>query len=540
MRGGIQFFALNDLSPFFSPRIRWLTALAVAAVLAVNAAAIWSIAVARRAAREHAGQVLRLETSARAREIESILARTRADLVFLSGSAAFSSLETALGSSDPREARWRRLWAEGSALLFLRGHPEVRHLSVRSRRGAGLVQAGRRGGIPVLWRHSGPGSRAPRAGPVHLEVIPEAGRAAFGALLLAELDPPVLFTPQSSSRDRACQLRDGSGAALAGRVLPGATGWMTAHTAVQVEGWSRDPPWTLTCRERPGASLALLEPLAARYRRTTLLNLVVMALSVLLGLFAIQQTRRFEQLSARAREKQRVHDVELQLFHAERLTTAGRLAAGMAHEINNPLEGMSNYLSLARDALGRGATEAASVHVDRVREGLDRAAGVVRQVLAHADPATAPSTPVDLNEVLLNALEFVRTRDQFSGVEFAHDTDHRPLEVRGNATMLGQLFLNLLLNACEAQPGRGEVLVRTRVDGDTAQVEIADRGPGVPAEARDRVFEPFYSTKQSTGLGLSVCWSIVGQHGGDLSLDDRPGGGTLFRVRLPLNRGQVI
>src|SRR5262249_61937728 len=98
----------------------------------------------------------------------------------------------------------------------------------------------------------------------------------------------------------------------------------------------------------------LIEPLARRYRVTLALNLAVMGLALLLGSFAIQQARRRERLEARAREEGRVREVERQLFHSERLGTVGRLAAGMAHEINNPLEGMSEYLALARATPSRG------------------------------------------------------------------------------------------------------------------------------------------------------------------------------------------
>jgi signal transduction histidine kinase len=103
--------------------------------------------------------------------------------------------------------------------------------------------------------------------------------------------------------------------------------------------------------------------------------------------------------------------------------------------------------------------------------------------------------------------------------------------------MLGQVALNLVVNACEAQPGGGEVRVSSRRDDGHAVAEIADRGPGIKADDRARIFEPFFSTKNSTGLGLSICHSIVGQHGGVLEALPREDGGTVFRLTLPAAGG---
>jgi signal transduction histidine kinase len=108
------------------------------------------------------------------------------------------------------------------------------------------------------------------------------------------------------------------------------------------------------------------------------------------------------------------------------------------------------------------------------------------------------------------------------------------LLVVGSPIMLGQVALNLVVNACEAQPGGGEVRVSSRRDDGHAVAEIADRGPGIKAADRARIFEPFFSTKNSTGLGLSICHSIVGQHGGVLEALPREDGGTVFRLTLPV------
>jgi signal transduction histidine kinase len=162
---------------------------------------------------------------------------------------------------------------------------------------------------------------------------------------------------------------------------------------------------------------------------------------------------------------------------------------------------------------------------------------VVHQVLAHSDPATAPRAVVDLNEVLRDTEGFMQSRSAFADVAFGLDLADEPLPVRGRRVMLEQVAVNLILNACEAQPGGGEVRVRSRRSGAHAVAEIADRGPGVSEADRERIFEPFFSTKDSTGLGLSICHAIVQQHDGELAVSRREGGGALFRLTLPVAEG---
>ncbi len=537
--------------------VGWLMAGAVMVVIAINVAGMGGIAVARRGLREEAQTSLRLETAGRARALESVLASTRADLAFLTGSPIFFGLETALGSRDPREARWRRLDAEGALLLFLRGHPEVTRLVARSGQGAPLVEAGRRGGIPVLWVSGREGASIDAVqGPVTGLFEFTAGvRKVSGAVTLeATLDAGRLIGREPGAGDAGpiCVLRDLNGAVLASegegvsRGVAGSgappeggsptggsrsdPGWIMAEAPVGTEGWSAPSPWSLTCRHRRDPALAFVDPVADRYRMTLVLNLAVMTLALVLGAFTIQQARRRQHLEARAREEARVRELERQLFHAERLSTVGRLAAGMAHEINNPLEGMSNYLGLARDDLARGDAAAARGRLEGMQEGLQRVSAVVRQVLAHADPATAPRNPLDVNAVLRQAVEFVRSRQEFREIRFDLHLHDGALTVRGLQAPLGQVFLNLLLNACEAQPQGGEVRVTSKREGAKVLMTIADRGPGVPAADSARIFEPFYSTKQSTGLGLSICYAIVTQHGGDLGVEERPGGGAVFRM----------
>ena len=526
------------------------TTIAVVTVGAVNAAGLWSIAASRRAAADEAARLFRARTQTRARALENVLAGTRADLVFLAGSPLVTRVLSARGTPDAEQAA-RRDASESALLLFLRAHPEVTLLSVRAASGQPLLLVGRRGGVPILWVASNPtGAEGPAMSPDRPRLaaavpLADVDRAAStpagspGPRLEAEVAPSLLLAerenrpPTGGVAEPSCVLADKTGRVLARSESPVDLPRLEATAAVAVVEWTKASPWELRCAQSAEVAMAVVEPVAARYRTTLALNLGAMGLAVLLGLLAVREVAQRERLEARAREETHVRDLERQLFHAERLTTAGRLAAGIAHEINNPLEGMANYLSLARGALERGDVESARRRLESVRQGLDRAALVVRQVLAHADPAKAPRTAVDINRILAESTEFVRSRPEFASVRFESALAEGPLTVEGNPIMLGQVVLNLIVNACEAQPGGGEVRVSSQAAEGSVRAEVADRGPGIAAADRERIFEPFFSTKNSTGLGLSICHAIVRQHGGRLEARPRPDGGTVFQMTLP-------
>jgi signal transduction histidine kinase len=526
-----------------------LTSIALAAVAAVNLAGLWGIAVARQGALDEARRAFDLDVSAKATALEGRLSSVRSDLAFLGGSPTIARLDEA--STDRAAASLLRQAAESALLLFLRGHAEVVRIEVRASDGHPLVHVGRRLGVPVLWVSATPTGREgaaidPRR-PRLTARLPHGGGTplAGGVSVETEVEAASLLEQSGAGESRRCQLRDATGVVL-GRFPPGGTGARVAgageqgaQAPVRAEGWSAPAPLVLACSQSAAAAVSLAEPVWARYRTTWTLNLAVMALALLLGGFAVSQARRRAGLEARAAEEARVRELERQLFHAERLSTVGRLAAGIAHEINNPLEGMANYLTLGRDALARGDGEAASRHLAAVKQGLDRAAAIVRQVLAHADPAKAPKTPVDLNLVLRETEGFVRSRKEFGHVVFQLALSDGPLVVHGNPVMLGQVATNLIVNACEVQPGKGEVRISSRLADGQAIAEFADRGPGISPGDRQRIFEPFFSTKDSTGLGLSICHTIARQHDGELDVRPREGGGSVFRLKLPAH-GVVV
>lgn len=551
------------------PKHRWpqlpganASLLLLLSLLAVNGAAVWGILAARQSARAAALEDLRLRTTAQARALEAALATLRGELIFLTQAPPLGNGLEALGSPDPTTRRWTRRDVEGALLLFLETHPAVDSVVVRDAAGEHAIAAGRRQGAPVLLRSEEVPARS--AGPTG---PPREGAASrFAALwklggtfadqgeLEALLDPGRLLAGAAPAFRGRLLLHPAAAGAGGGSGAPGgpAPGDRPGDQAVDRAGnqisapvadplWTPAVAWTLLADADTAALTRSFEALAGRYRRTVALNLAVIALTLLLGLVAFRQVRRAARLQADAEHQSRLRELEDQVRHSERLASVGRLAAGMAHEINNPLEGMANYLTLLEEDLRAGRPGEALEMVSLVREGLNRAAGVTRKVLAFARPAPARTEPVepnvDLQEVLGGAVEFVRANPAFRPVELSLAAGNGPLPVAGNPTTLGQLFLNLLLNACQAQPTGGRVEVVPRVEGDRVVVAVADRGPGIPAEVAGRLFEPFVSTRDSTGLGLAVCHGIATEHGGRIRAANRPGGGATFEVELPLAVG---
>ena len=287
--------------------------------------------------------------------------------------------------------------------------------------------------------------------------------------------------------------------------------------------------------------LGAVERLAGLYRGTLILNVALLPVTLLLGALTVRRVRRLAGLESERRQQERLRALEMQVQHAERLASLGRFAAGTAHEINNPLAGMRNYLQLLREDLDAGRADQARTWVPRLAEGIERVASTVRQVLHFAEPGAAAHEPVDLGEVVERTVLFLRRHPECGDTTLTVRR-HGDLNLEGDAVGLGQLVLNLVLNACQAGAGdaSAEVEVDVAADGADLVLRVLDRGTGIVPEMRDRLFEPFQSGRASSGLGLAVCHGIVGRHRGTIdALDRHPGPGTELRVRLPRRAGEV-
>ncbi len=245
--------------------------------------------------------------------------------------------------------------------------------------------------------------------------------------------------------------------------------------------------------------------------------------------------------------------MQAQLLVASRLASVGTLAAGVAHEINNPLAFVNaNVLYLAdelerfRTALGPATDEILQL-VAETRQGVERIGLIVRDLKAFSRVDSEDvSAVVDVRKVLAFA-EKMAGKEMRQRARVLRDIQQVPM-VKANESRLGQVFLNLLLNAAQAIPdgaaAEHEIRIRTRTDGlGRAVVEVSDTGRGIPEELRARVFDPFFTTKpvgEGTGLGLSICLGIVRSLGGEILLESEVGEGSTFRVALPPHQPERV
>jgi two-component system, NtrC family, sensor kinase len=242
-------------------------------------------------------------------------------------------------------------------------------------------------------------------------------------------------------------------------------------------------------------------------------------------------------LQLRLQEIERAHArvlaTERDLARSERLAAVGQLAAGLAHEINNPLNVMSGFCELL--AARTPTDDPRRSAVDEVLRESQRCQRLVRDLLDYARPRETRREPVSLAALVEDAMPLIRSQPLAAGVRVSWSAEPGLPEVHGDPDQLKQLLLNLCLNALQALEGRGTLTVTASRTGEDAALRVADDGPGMDSERLARVFEPFHTTKEAgLGLGLALCRSISQAHGGSIAVESAPGRGAVFTVRIPL------
>jgi PAS domain S-box-containing protein len=271
----------------------------------------------------------------------------------------------------------------------------------------------------------------------------------------------------------------------------------------------------------------------AAKRRETILNLAIAPL-VSKDQQQIGRLVIFDDVTDRA-------ELEQRLVQADKLSSIGLLAAGVAHEVNTPLAVISTYAQMLAKQVSDDSQK--SQILDKIAKQTFRASEIVNSLLNFSRTSTTSFGEVSINRVIQETLSLLDHQLQKSGIQVKTDFDSGLASVHGNAGKLQQVFLNLFLNARDAMPGGGILEVKTWTEDSSAKVEVADTGSGIAPEHLNRIYDPFFTTKaarKGTGLGLSVTYGIIQEHGGSIEVSNRRSGGARFRVDLPLSHRAAL
>lgn len=260
-------------------------------------------------------------------------------------------------------------------------------------------------------------------------------------------------------------------------------------------------------------------------------------LSILANQFvvALENARLYESEKTALRE---LKIAQMQLVLTERQAAIGELSAKIAHEVNNPLSIISNYLHLCSRSFDNPVK--AEEHLGVARQELSRIARIVRQLLDFHRPQKAEKSSIDIRTLLDDILALLEWQLVERKITIERLADDPLPNVIGSAEQLKQVFLNLVLNAKDFMPDGGKLKITVTNHDKGVKIKFVDTGPGIPQEHISRVFEPFFTTKENstgTGLGLSVCFGIIKEHNGLITASNDPEGGASFEITLPADIG---
>jgi len=241
-------------------------------------------------------------------------------------------------------------------------------------------------------------------------------------------------------------------------------------------------------------------------------------------------------LECKVEERTReLREIQSHLIQSEKLASIGKLAAGIAHEINNPLGGILIYSHLLLEDVPEGHPH--RDNLQKIIKETTRCKGIVKGLLDFARPKEPEWAPTDIHDLLDGCLSLTGRQPLFQNIRVEKDYQSSLPRIMADRAQLQQVFMNIIFNAAEAMEGKGTLTLRTYCDGGSeVVVEIADTGHGIRDEDKERIFEPFYTTKEvgkGTGLGLAISYGIIQKHKGTIDVRSEPGRGATFIIRLP-------
>ncbi|RJQ84126.1 MAG: PAS domain-containing sensor histidine kinase [Desulfobacteraceae bacterium] len=223
-----------------------------------------------------------------------------------------------------------------------------------------------------------------------------------------------------------------------------------------------------------------------------------------------------------------------QIKHADRLATIGQLAAGIAHELNNPLADILGFAQLAYNS--PDLPEQTYEDIVKIIKSALYAREVIKKILLFSRQTHLRETTANLNHLIKDWLGFIQPRCAQNNIEVVLEMDKALPDICGDPSQLNQVLVNLVVNAIHAMPDGGRLTIGTNVEKTSVLLVVKDTGTGISEEIRDKIFLPFFTTKdvdKGTGLGLSVVYGIVKEHGGTIAVDSRMGAGSSFTIRFP-------
>jgi len=246
----------------------------------------------------------------------------------------------------------------------------------------------------------------------------------------------------------------------------------------------------------------------------------------------------FHDLREEIEMKKKLEKTQIQLLQAEKMASLGKLAAGVAHQLNNPLGGISLFTKLILEEYE--LEEKVKEDLNRILKDTQRCSDTVKELLEFARQTSQFMKPCDINRAISRTLFLLENQALFQNIITDKNLEENLPLVKADIQQLNHMFMNIILNAAQAMEGKGKLIIKTSLSSDEKHVciEIADTGPGIPEDIKSHIFEPFFTTKdegKGTGLGLSIVYGIVENHMGNIQVSSEPGKGTKFLIELPIN-----
>ena len=245
----------------------------------------------------------------------------------------------------------------------------------------------------------------------------------------------------------------------------------------------------------------------------------------------------FHDMREDLRIKSELEKTQSQLLQAEKMSSLGKLSAGVAHQLNNPLGGITLYTKFLLEDYD--LADDAKKDLNRILQEAKRCSDTVKELLEFARQTSHMVKPNDLNKALLRTMFLLENQTLFQNIEIEKNFKENLPQVPVDIQQMNHVFMNIILNAAQAMDGKGTLTLTTKFapTGDRVIVEIADTGPGIPEDTLKHIFEPFFTTKEEgkgTGLGLSMVYGIIEDHGGKITAKSKVGSGTTLIIELSL------